>query len=111
MVSSTYPEEGAFLVFAHTAKQAKKVGWNAGRGMVVEEYTDLRVRWIRNSPWLRREADAVKLALGTPHVIDNPKSCKSCLQWGHTPIGAQGWCEDCDATLEGRIGPPRTLES
>jgi len=89
------PEEGASLVFARTAKEAKKVFWATCSGDLVEEFTDARVKLIRDSPWLLREADPAKVAAGEAHALLAPKSCDNCGQWGHAAIGDLGLCPDC----------------
>lgn len=87
--------EGAVLIFAKTAKEARREGWRNGATLIADEYIDFGVRLLRNSDYLLLEADPLKLANGTPHVIDDPHSCKSCFMWGGSPIGEDGLCEDC----------------
>jgi hypothetical protein len=94
------PEEGAVLVFAHSVKEARKVGWNALSGDLTDEYIDFAIRRIRKSPWLFNEANDLKLANDEAHVIDNPKSCGHCGLWGIEPIGNDGFCDPCREELE-----------
>lgn len=89
------PEEGAFLVFANTAREARKTGYGWITSLFDCEFTDVRVRRLWRSEWLFKEANQEKLARNEPHVIDNPKSCRSCGYWGQSPIGDDGFCEDC----------------
>ena len=94
-------EEGAVLIFAHSVKEARKVGWNKLGSDLTDEYIDFAARLIRKAPWLREEANAIKLANDEAHVIDNPKSCVECEKWGVYPIGEDELCEECrDDQLE-----------
>ncbi|KKM17966.1 hypothetical protein LCGC14_1670470 [marine sediment metagenome] len=90
-------EEGAILVFANTAREAGREGWGTGHLMIVDEYIDGAVRWLRDKDWLFEEADKDKLAAGIAHVIDDPRSCSACYYWGLSPIGERGYCEECVA--------------
>lgn len=86
------PEEGAFLVFAYTAKEAKKIAWPIARDTICDDgyFTELGIRQIKQAPWLFFE-----MVKDEPHVIENPKSCDACFRWGHTPILEDGLCEEC----------------
>ena len=98
---ATGAEEGAILIFAHSVKEARKVGWNTLGSTLTDEYIDFAATLLRNTPWLRDEAYGLKLANDQAHVIDNPKSCKECETWGMYPIGEDGLCEECrDDQLE-----------
>jgi len=88
------PEEGAILIFAHTAKEARVIGWGWSW---CDEYIDFGVRRLRNSDWLYKEANQLKLQNDIPHATDNPHSCKRCEMWGHAEILENGFCEDCNA--------------
>ena len=88
-------ENGAALVFAHTAQEARVVGWRGIGSDLTDEYTDLAANRLRNKPWLFDEALAVKFANDEAHVIDDPKSCRTCECWGQSPIGEDGLCEGC----------------
>jgi len=95
------PEEGAVLIFAHTAREAKKIGWYALSDFFTMEFTDVAVRRITDShDWLWNEANQDKLKNEIPHVNDNPHSCKRCEMWGHAEILENGFCEDCNAEIE-----------
>jgi hypothetical protein len=92
-------EEGAILIFAHTAREARNIGWNDCP--FETEFIDFATKRIRNENWLYEEADQNKLANGIPHVIDNPKTCLSCGCWGGCPIDDDCLCEPCrDEFLE-----------
>ena len=72
-------EEGAILVVANTAKEAKTLAW--GRCLNVEGWTDQGVRLIRDNSTLLL-ADQQKVRHNIPHVIDDPLSCEMCGLWG-----------------------------
>lgn len=85
------PSEGAILIFAYTAKDAKKIGWNSPTFIVDycdNDYTDFRINWLKNEPWL---FDQMKK--NEPHVIECPRTCKSCGLWGYEMNG--DYCLDC----------------
>lgn len=71
--------EGAVLVFANTAKEARRLSfgycWN------VDNWFDQAVRWLRQFG-IEKLANQEKLEAGIPHVVDNPISCKNCELWG-----------------------------
>jgi len=83
--------EAAVLVFANTAREAKKLAWDS---VVCDfcdnDWTDLRVNQLKGRPWLFKE-----MRKDIPHVVDNPRSCDSCGFWGNSEIGEDGLCEDC----------------
>jgi hypothetical protein len=89
------PEEGAVLIFAHSVREARRVGWNSFGSELTDEYIDFAATRIRKSPWLNEEADGLKFANDEPHVIDNPDCCMECGQWGQSPIGLDHLCEEC----------------
>lgn len=91
------PEEGAMLIFARTAKEARKVGY---RYWWDYEYIDFGVRRLRNCDWLYEEADQAKLEKGEPHATDNPRSCCECGHWGQSRIDSDGLCVDCRAAVD-----------
>jgi hypothetical protein len=83
------PREGAALVFAETARAAKKAGWSGVSWLCREDYTEFRVRRIRdNINYLMSLYDGYQ-------VIDNPPTCEMCERWG-APARANGdGCENC----------------
>lgn len=93
--------EGAVLIFAHTVKEAKKIGWYICSDMMVDEYIDMAVNRLRNEDYLYAQADQEKLDNSIAHVIDNPKICIECETWGSSPIGDDGFCDTCRSMLEG----------
>ncbi len=89
--------EGAVLVFAHTAKEARNLTFK--NGLVVDDWTDTAVRKLRdNLLFLFDSADKEKLARDEPHVIDDPPTCRICSMWGQ-PINEDGLCPECDAEV------------
>ena len=93
-------EEGAALVFANSAKEAKKVGWQGIGCDLTDEYIDLGVRWLKGDNYLFEQANQKKLAAGIAHVINSPKSCAMCEMWGVSPLDEKGLCEDCQELEE-----------
>ncbi len=89
------PIYGAALVFAHNAKEARKVGWDFFGDLFTDRYIDCRVNLMRDSDYLFADADQEKLKNDLPHAILEPKSCSDCEMWGHSEIGLDGLCEEC----------------
>ena len=83
------PREMACLIFARTAREARPL---AARE-VDTEFIDVRVTWLRDSPWLFEQADPGKLSRGEAHVIGCPTSCAWCNLWGMELT--DGVCEEC----------------
>lgn len=94
------PSEGACLIFAHNAREAKKIGWGYINSWGCEEFTDMRVNLIRNENHLFQEADQELLAADKPHVIEAPKCCKHCEKWGVGEIGDDKLCANCRKDME-----------
>lgn len=90
MVHDGDPSEGAALAFAHTAREAKTLGYPVVSGWNFEcAWTDVRVRRLR-----KHEAYLMSLALKPePHCIDDLPTCPSCQLWG-APV-VDGKCENC----------------
>lgn len=84
------PEAGSILVFAYSHQQMKNIAYQAIQSIEYDEieYTDIRGRLIKNSPWLMKEK--VK---DEPHWIE-PKSCDLCGMWGQSEI-IDGFCDEC----------------
>ncbi len=90
------PEEGAVLVFANNAKEARKVAYSSLVGLgIVEDWIDCAVRWLRESDFLFEQADNEKIWKGIAHVIDDPVTCKECEMWGGEQL-EDGTCSMCD---------------
>jgi len=97
--------EGAVLIFAHNSREAKKVGWNTPTFLQTicdDEYINMRVRYLKSSGFLFKEANQEKLANDEPHVIESPTCCNGCEMWGYE-LNKNGYCEDCaESTQQGR---------
>ncbi|MCG7598832.1 hypothetical protein MHM84_03475 [Halomonas sp. McH1-25] len=88
------PVDGACLVFASTAKEAKRLAAPVVQDWSNCEYIDVRVGRFRNPAWLLENvADKEKLAKGEPHVIESPPTCNACNLW-HDEL-FDGYCESC----------------
>ncbi len=90
--------EGAILIFAHTAREAKKVAWGFYsfiQEVCDDEYINLRVTLMKDCDYIFKEANQDKLKANTPHVIESPTGCKGCEQWGYE-LNNEGYCEDCE---------------
>lgn len=97
--SSDYgPHESAFLIFAHSVKEAKRIGWPELRSIICDEYTDMAVRLLKGDH-LYLDANKEKLDADIAHVIDSPTSCKWCDQWGGL-LDAEGVCQDCREEID-----------
>lgn len=96
--SGSDPSEGAALIFAHTAREARKVFWRGHAGEIAgDEFTDMRVTRIRDKVWLWHDGDAEKQLRDEAHVVIDPKACECCGFWGHEQIGGSGKCGTCEA--------------
>ena len=84
--------EGAVLVFAHNAKEARILIWH--NGLVVEDWIDTAVKLMRNSVWLYDE-----MVSQEPHVIDSPKVCVMCELWGNE-LNENDVCTECVENME-----------
>lgn len=89
------PKEGAMLVFAHTAREARTIGWRECCNTLTDDYLDFAASWLRDCDWLFKEADAEKLAADTPHLVWNIRACRACEMWGDSEIGDDGLCDSC----------------
>lgn len=72
------PHEGAALVFANTAREARVIAQYSFTANEIcdGDYLDLAVRLIRDQPWLLKE-----MRKDTPHLVDSPRSCTVCEAW------------------------------
>lgn len=96
---SAGPNEGAALVFAHTAKEAKAVGWARVADLFTDEYIDIGIRWLRDSDYLFKEGDPEKLKNNIPHANDSPTTCKACELWGEE-LNGKGYCYGCQEEID-----------
>lgn len=91
-------DEGAYLIFAHNIREAKRIGYPVMFGDLVEDYIDMVVRLLKHKDFLFEQVDPWsrdKIAKDEAHIVDDPPCCKSCLTWGY-PLNANGFCEDCE---------------
>lgn len=92
------PEEGAVLVFAHDAREARPLAYLGLNGLSETAYVDVRVRRMRKHlDYLRTLGDDEKLAEDRSHVIDDPRSCPSCGCWGVPIEDGDNACQRCRA--------------
>ena len=87
------PEEGACLVFAHSAKEARSLAHYFVSSWGGEHWFDTAIRRMWKKPWIFEEGDAAKLAADIAHVIESPRSCQTCGQWGLEQ--KDGVCTNC----------------
>lgn len=88
------PEEGAALVFAHSAKEARKLAWKQS-GLDFDDFIDMGIRLIHDTRYIFPLANQDKLKAGTPHIVDNPAACKACGYWG-AGLTKDGLCGNCN---------------
>jgi len=86
--------EGADLIFAHTSREARKVGY--AYTDLVDSYLDYAVRLMEGDDWLLEYADKNLLVTDTAHVCapSHYPTCPRCERWG-TPLLEDGICESC----------------
>lgn len=87
MASAGDPSEGAVLVFAYTAAEAKRLAFPAVRDWTNCDYIEVRVKWLRSGCEHMRQKDG-------PHVVYSPPSCDECELWWEEPL-VDGLCESC----------------
>lgn len=90
------PHEGAVLIFAHTAREAKTVAWRGWpmQDICDDDYISATAKRLRDAEHLYKEADQEKLKAGIPHEIDSPRCCADCGYWGFE-LDKEGFCETC----------------
>lgn len=87
--------EGACLIFAHTAREAKRLAWpEIVYDLGAEDFTNVAIKRLRDKEYLYSQGDQEKLARGEPHVIFAPTSCRECGYWT-PPLNERGLCADC----------------
>lgn len=87
-------QEGAVLIFAHDAKEARKLAYPFVQDWFGDGWTDCAVMYLKDRTYLFAEANQEKLTRGDPHVVDSPKVCKQCELWGFA-MDDNGICENC----------------
>lgn len=92
------PDEGAALVFAESAKEARRLAYDTLRCWFDAEWIGVRVRRLRrNREYL--------MGLYDGHAVcDDPPSCDVCGTWG-APADETG-CENCRHEWDGLSMPP-----
>lgn len=100
-------DEYAILIFAHNAREAKKVAYQGLNGLEDTEYIHVRVRLIREeAKHLWACADPKKLEAGETHYEDSPPCCWTCESWGvDINPNTNGECKNCDeqAALQAKV--------
>lgn len=88
--------EGACLIVAYTAKEAKKIGFETVRNWYDTEWIDMGVRLLKeNTDYLMAEIDIDKFNKGISQVIECPICCPNCECWGGGEI-IDGHCDYCE---------------
>jgi hypothetical protein len=90
------PAEWACLVFAYSAKEAKKMYWENAPDRF--EYIDVRAIWLRG----RSQYFFDHYKPTGPLFIESPISCENCDTWGDeiTEFEGQLFCPDCLEEIE-----------
>lgn len=88
------PEEGAVLVLAQTAKEARRLAWQSGECLNVHDWIDLAVRWIKDAT-ITALANQDKLKASVSHVVGSPAGCDACGYWG-VGVTLEGLCCRCN---------------
>ncbi|SDL79043.1 hypothetical protein SAMN05661010_02563 [Modicisalibacter muralis] len=88
------PEEGAALAFAHSVKDARKIGFSTLRDWFGTEWIDVAADHLPcDVEWLA-EQEGVDLN-GETRLIESPMVCERCELWGRSPLVEKGICEEC----------------
>jgi hypothetical protein len=94
--SSLGSEEAAVLIFAHSSKEARKLGWEDMKLLHNTAWTEMAVLALRrNTVALSQNADPVKLAAGEAHVVTNMSVCPNCYLFGEDGVDENGLCGYC----------------
>jgi len=88
-------DEGACLIFANNAKEAKSLAYEEVNGWNDAQWIDIRVKWLKRENFLFELADKEKLVKNIPHLIADLSSicCKICNCWGQEY--ENGICNSC----------------
>ncbi len=81
--------EGACLVFANNAKEAKKLAYPVVNSWFSNGYMATRVLRLRSLDYLFKLSRSAQ-----PHVINFPGTCPVCESWGTGEI-IDGSCRTC----------------
>lgn len=94
------PAEGAALVWAYSARQARKIAhpWISGWLFPYVSYIDVRAKR------LRKHADYLETLRQSdePHVMDDVPVCPACELWGAPRVG--DGCANCLESPDGCEG-------
>jgi len=82
--------EGAVLVFANNAKEAKNLAYPTICSWFDTEWIGLKVKLLKNCDYLMSEAISDQ-----PHVVRTPKICPKCELWGTGEV-INGTCPECN---------------
>ena len=93
-----YPDEGAALVFAETAREAKRLGWARVSWFERDSYFDVRVKRMRIFPEY-----LMSLYDGKQQVVEAPPTCDVCGTWGSPPRANGDGCEHCGGEIENEM--------
>ena|SRR5690349_18464993 len=96
MVHGGDSRDGACLVFAHTVREARRVGFPILDNWECADWIDCRAELLRDKQHLFAEADQEKLAAGIAHAIESPKTCPNCELWGGELNENENGCEFCE---------------
>lgn len=88
------PAEGAILVIANTAKEARKLAYQSGECLNVEDWLDQSARLIKDNT-IMALANQEKVANNEPHVIWSPVCCQACGHWG-AGLTTDNLCGNCN---------------
>lgn len=90
-------DEGSLLVVANNTRQARNLAWTVMSGFGLDEFVDVRVRWMRDESNVRILANRELLKTGQSHVVENIVVCESCEWWGCGITQERGAfvCADC----------------
>lgn len=90
-------EDGACLVFAQTAREAKQKGWPYVEGWHCEtEYTETRARLLRTH---RDYLMSLQNAADKDGVVESPPTCERCEVWGAQVFPDGSGCEFCGSSV------------
>jgi len=84
------PREGACLVFANTAREAKKIGWRIISYWGADSFIDTGVSFLKDRTDFLQSLKEKE----TPHAIESPPVCIRCETWGGV-LKEGDICEDC----------------
>lgn len=87
-------EEGACLIFANNAKEAKSLAFGVINNWFDSEWVDTRVRLIKDSEYLFQYRVSFK-----SHTIEAPPTCSRCQMWGTGEI-VFDICKSCREIME-----------